>query len=477
MELTPDMLAQLAAAISQVQAQPASEDIGTMSDDDLAIHALNSRFNGSLVFNRSRGWFTFPEGSSHWQQDSEGDDVASTVQTMLRDLRANEKDQRKSQYLGSRQRRDNVVDMLKGLPEVRYRGEWDDDPYLLAAPNGVIDLTSGELIDGEPDQRITKAVNVDYDPDAKCPRWEQFIAEVFAHDPELPAYVQRLLGYGITGSNKEQCFAVFYGEGSNGKSTLLTTLRKILGDHAATVPFDMFTTSGKARGGPDAEMLVGARVALASETNRSAVLDSAAIKNATGGEEITVNPKYRKPYAFTPTALILLASNYKPVVKEQDNGTWRRIKLIPFTQRFEGDRKDATLDETLRKERAGILAWLVRGAVQWQREGLNDPESVRDAVREYKEESDPLAGFFPGKLVTDSKGRITGADLWETYTAWAESEGVDAFRTKRSLSDALKERCRSIGTFNTKGKRGFTGIRLAEAVDYSGTPDLFQPHN
>ncbi|WP_455359062.1 DNA primase family protein [Streptomyces sp. SYSU K21746] len=461
MTLTPEQVATFLAAIEAQQGTPDADDIGTMSDDDLAIHALRNRFNDSLTHDRSRGWRTFPDGAHSWQADHEGDDVTSTVQSMLRDLRRDEKDQRRSQYLGSKQRRDNVVDMLKGLPEVRYGGKWDAHPDLLAAANGVIDLRTGEISAGQPEQRISKAVMAEYDPAAECPRWERFLDEIFAHDPELPGYVQRLLGYGLTGHTKEQCFAVFYGEGSNGKSVLLTVLRELLGDHAATVPFDLFTTSGKARGGPDTELLVGARVALASETNRSAVLDSAAVKNATGGEEITVNPKYRRPYSFKPQALILLATNYKPVVREQDNGTWRRIKLIPFQQRFEGDRKDLTLEDTLRSERAGILAWLVRGAVAWHREGLQDPASVKAAVEEYKDESDPLAGYFPGILEPVPGHRMTNADIWNAYTAWAENEGMDAFNRSASLLKALRERDRTLEPFRTKNGRGLVGIRLA----------------
>ncbi|CAL9530967.1 hypothetical protein SUDANB176_04051 [Streptomyces sp. enrichment culture] len=431
-----------------------------MSDDDLAMHALNTQFGGNLAYSRSLGWAIF--GDHYWARDSEGDDVIASVQTMLRELRKSEKDQRRSQYLGSRQRRDNVVDMLKGLPEVRYSGAWDAQEYLLAAPNGVIDLRTGELREGEPDQRITRAVTVAYDPAASCPRWERFIAEIFAHDPELPAYVQRLLGYGITGSTKEQCFAVLYGAGSNGKSTLLTTLRELLGDHAATVPFDMFTTSGKARGGPEAEMLVGARLALASETNRSAVLDSAAIKNATGGEEITVNPKYRKPYAFKPQALILLASNYKPIVREQDNGTWRRIKLIPFLQRFEGDSKDLDLENTLRSERAGILAWLVRGAVDWYANGLADPASVREAIADYREESDTLAGFMPGKLFLSPGGYLSNADIWREYCDWADANGSRTFNSGSTLNKALIERGKgAVQLKRSSTERGLSGLALA----------------
>lgn len=466
-------LAEIAAAIAALQTAPSADDTGTMSDDDLAILALKNRFNGSLAWNRGRGWHAFPENAHSWAPDAEGDDVTSTVQTMLRDLRKSEKDARRSQYLGSKQRRDNVVEMLKGLPEVRDSGQWDDSPDLLAAPNGVIDLRTGELSDGRPEQRLTKSVTAEYDPEATCPRWETFLSEVFAHDPELPAYVQRLLGYGITGHNSEQCFAVLYGEGSNGKSTLLTVLRDLLGEHAATVPFDMFTTSNR-RGGPDTELLVGARVALASETNRSAVLDSAAIKNATGGEEITVNPKYRKPYAFSPQALILLASNYKPQVREQDSGTWRRIKLIPFLQKFEGAAKDLTLGSALRAERAGILAWLVRGAVEWHRTGLRDPQSVIDAVQEYKEDSDPLAGFFPGILESAPGEQLSTAEIWEAYSAWAANEGMEAFRQSGTLTKALRERDRSLEPYRKTSERGLTGIRHSNAPSRHDATGIFK---
>jgi putative DNA primase/helicase len=398
---------------------------------------------------------------------------------MLRELRKSEKDQRKSQYLASRQRRDNVVAMLKGLPQVTYSGEWDSAEHLLAAPNGVIDLRTGELHDGDPDQRITRSVSVPYDPAAECPRWRTFLAEVFAHDPELPAYVQRLIGYGAFGSNREQCFAVLWGEGSNGKSTFLTALRQIMGEHAATVPFDMFTVSSRQRGGPDAEMLVGARLALASETNRSAVLDSAAIKNATGGEEITVNPKYRDPYSFTPQALILLASNYKPIVKEQDSGTWRRIKLIPFMQRFEGDRKDLTLEDTLRSEYPGILRWIVEGAVSWYAEGLRDPDSVREAIAAYKDESDPLGGFLPGRLALAPGRWESNASIWQEYTEWARANGEEAFSRASTLSKALIERSRGqIAPTKRSGERGLAGVvlssRLSEEEQRRNAPGIFR---
>ncbi|MFF4314994.1 phage/plasmid primase, P4 family [Streptomyces sp. NPDC001507] len=471
-------LEQLQDIFSQLTGSTPTEDVGMHADDDLAEYAWKNAFGGNVVFNRALGWRYYRPGDAVWTVDPRGDKVASEVQSMMRDLRSNEKDQRRSQILGSKTKRDAVVAMLAGLPEVATTEThgWDEHPDLVAAPNGVIELRTGELLPGDPALRLTKAVRVPYDADAECPRWERFISEVFAHDPELPGYVQRLLGYGLTGHVKEQCFAVLFGpSGANGKSTLLTALRNIAGPHAATVPFDMFTKTGKGRSGPDAELLLGARLALASETNRTAELDTAAIKNATGGEEINVNPKYRDPFAFKPEALILLATNYKPVVRDMDGGTWRRIKVLPFLQRFEGDNKDPHLEDTLREEYPGILAWLVRGAAAWYADGLNEPASVTEAIAEYREESDPVAEFIADVITVDPVATTRTSMIWAAYMQWAEDEGKHAtFKDSGTLVRALTERLGDAVTpvnerrydgdrgdqLGKKG-RGLRGVRVA----------------
>ncbi|MEU9652629.1 phage/plasmid primase, P4 family [Streptomyces sp. NPDC048110] len=241
----------------------------------------------------------------------------------------------------------------------------------------------------------------------------------------------------------------------------LNTLRQLFADHSATVPFDMFTGNGAKRGGADAELLRGARLALASEINRGATLDSAAIKNATGGEEINVNPKYRDPYSFKPQALILLATNYRPEIREQDYGTWRRVKLLPFERKFEAHERDYSLEETLRAEFPGILAWAVRGAMEWHAYGLGETPSVAEATADYREDSDPLAGFFPGVLVADPTADTPTADIWEAYRNWAEDQGIPPFKSSRTLTLALRERDSSLEPFRNAKARGLRGVRLA----------------
>ncbi|MFH9179553.1 DNA primase family protein [Streptomyces albogriseolus] len=444
------------------------------SDYDLALGAYEY-LGRNVRFDRGTGWAMYPVGAHAWKCHPNGLMVEQAVQEFLQKFRTEKRDSLSATVmrdLGSDARVGAVVKQLSRLRGVLSENqEWDTNPDLLACANGVINLRTGQLTDGRPEDLISRAVGTPYDPNALCPRWIRFLSEVFPDDPELPAYVQRLVGYGITGHTSEQVFAVLYGEGSNGKSVFLNTLRALFREHAVTVPFDMFTGSGNNRGGPDAELLLGARLALASETNRGAVLDSAAVKNATGGEEINVNPKYRDPYSFEPQALILLATNYRPEIREQDYGTWRRIRLLPFVRKFEAHERDNSLAETLREEFPGILAWAVRGAQEWYANGLGETPSVAQAVKDYRDETDPLAGFFPGVLLADPTAETPTGDIWEAYNAWAQDNGIPPFKSSRTLTTALRERDTSVQPFRTNKTRGLRGVRLANDT-FSG-PGIF----
>ncbi|MEU7468923.1 phage/plasmid primase, P4 family [Streptomyces sp. NPDC044984] len=471
--LPPDMVN---AIVAMHNANTIGDDFEGDSDDDLA-RALFDHMGGNVRFDRSTGWAIFREDGHAWQWHPNGLIVEQAAQEFIREYRMKVRDRMSSheyRQLGSRARRDAVVAMLRTLPGVLAFGqEWDANPDVLACANGVVDLRTGKLSEGRPEDLITRSVGIEYDPNATCPRWLRFLSEVFPGDPELPAYVQRFVGYGITGHTREQVFAVLYGEGSNGKSVFLNTIRCLFSEHAVTVPFDMFTGNGAKRGGAEAELLRGARLALASEINRGAILDSAAIKNATGGEEINVNPKYRDPYSFKPQALILLATNYRPDIRDQDHGIWRRVKLLPFERKFEAHERDYGLEDTLRAEFPGILAWAVRGAMEWYAHGLGNTPSVVAATKEYREESDPLAGFFPGVLVADPTAETSSSVIWTAYQEWAEDNGIPPFKSSKTLTTALKERDGSLVPFRSAKARGLRGVRLADDSKPDG-PGVFQ---
>ncbi len=299
--------------------------------------------------------------------------------------------------------------------------DWDGDPWVLGAPNGVIDLRTGQLREGRRDDRITMSAGVPYDPRAVCPRWEQFIREIFNHDEELVTFVQRAAGYSLTGDTSEQCLFLCHGTGANGKSTFLRTLAAVLGDYGHSMPFSTVELHQRAAIPNDLAALVGRRFVTASETNDGTRLNESRIKALTGEDAISARFLHAEFFTFVPVAKFWLAVNHKPVVRDDSYAFWRRIRLIPFLQTFPGDK---TLAAALRAEGKGILSWAVRGCLEWQQEGLPTPAAVSEATAAYQVESDPLQAFLDEAIERAPDCETAAADLYDAYRRWAEQHGL-----------------------------------------------------
>jgi putative DNA primase/helicase len=333
----------------------------------------------------------------------------------------------------------------------------DAHPLLLACANGTIDLTTGALCPSRPADLITRGTNVAYDPDATCPRWERFLMEVFAGDLELVAFVQRLIGYCCTGDTREHILAVLHGGGCNGKTTLVEVLKLLLGDLAVTAAFDTFARTRGDRGPRnDLARLHGARLVTASESGEGRRLDEATVKEITGGDTIAARFLYGEHFEYRPAFKILLSTNHRPAVDGDDDAIWRRLRLIPFEQTFEG-REDRHLSAKLRAELPGILAWAIRGCLDWQRDGLGEAGAVQQATHAYRADEDTI-GTFLADCCSEGAGRAETAAVRAAYASWCERNGERPVSSK-ALTQMLTRRPGIEAKRNGRG-RYFTGIEL-----------------
>ena len=313
---------------------------------------------------------------------------------------------------------------------------WDTNQWALATPNGVIDLHSGLCRDGRPSNYIRTACPTDWPGvQTPCPRFEQFLQEIFEDKldrAELIGFLQRLLGYGITGVTTEHVFPIFYGEeGRNGKDTLISVLEHTLGPIAKAVSNDVFVASDKFRTGgaatPHLVDLQGKRLVWGSETKQGDKLNIAQIKQLTGGGAISVRQLHGRQYTFTPTHKLLLMTNYKPHAEARDKAFWSRACLVEFGIRYvenpSGPNErlpDKNLLEKLKREESGILAWLIRGCLNWQSQGLMLPTSILMATSKYRDEEDRLLLFIEERCIEASHATAGGDDLYNAYKAWCK---------------------------------------------------------
>jgi putative DNA primase/helicase len=352
---------------------------------------------------------------------------------------------KRASNMGRKARLNNVMDLASSLRTFAMEGsEWDADPMLLGAKNGVIDLATGEFRPGRPSDYIQKVAPTRWEGlDAKAPRWEQFLDEIFDGDQELIAFVRRLFGYGITGMHNENIFVILWGHGRNGKDTLLEALGHTLGEALADrVPSDILVGDGGRRGNASPELmeLRGQRIAWVSETRKAAKLNVNQVKDITGRSTLKARPLYGNYISFPVQYLLLLLTNNKPVIPADDYAIWKRVLLVPFTLSFVENpvahnerQRDGTLSRKLAREASGILAWLARGCMEWQKNGLKPPSSVVEATEEYRTEEDVISQFLEEMCYVDKSDPdvyVEARELRKTYNDWANANGERIMRQR-----------------------------------------------
>lgn len=385
-----------------------------------------------------------------WAQDETGELESLAKETVRRFLseaaKAPSENDRKALALHAVKCQTNrkIRDMISlfrsepGIPVLPR--DLDLDPLKLNCLNGTLDLRTGKLSPHDPRDMITKLCPVEYLPNADCPLWEKMLWTILAQKMALIEFLQKLVGYCLTGSVQEQGLFLFYGTGANGKSTVINTLLAILGpDFAIKASRDLFMARKQDNHPAQLARLFGKRLVVAVETHEGARLDEGLVKELTGGDPITARGMREDPWQFNPSHKAILVTNHKPEIRGTDEGMWRRVRMFPFAFRIPDEEQDKTLSEKLLAEAPGILAWAVRGCLKWQRDGLKPPPEVVQATQAYRAEQDVLAAFLAERCLVDPMPKVMASELYTAFCQWSKENG-EAEIPQRRLSGALSER-------------------------------------
>ncbi len=302
----------------------------------------------------------------------------------------------------------------------------DQNPMLLALGNTYIDLETGKLIPPDPSHLVSISSPVQYDPEADCPTFKEFIHTIFEGDEDIISFIQKMIGYSMTGRGDEQCMFILNGDGANGKSTLMNIISKLLGGYARTAASQTLMANTRSGVGDDLMHLVGSRFINVSETDQGQALAEAKIKRITGGDAITARNLFSTYGTFKLNGKIWLATNNLPNIQGRDHGIYRRLRVIPFNKKFTPDQQDKTLANRLETELSGIMNWAIEGCLKWQADGLSSPQIILDQLDQYQTEMDTVGNYAAENLVLQPEGKLQSSKLFTHYKEWCRVMGYTA---------------------------------------------------
>lgn len=426
-------------------------DVGCMSKQQVAAlltdvgnaARLVQRFGERIRFAFGRQqWFIWD--GRRWKPDVRGEIIKLCTQTALsildelKHVEANRQEKFFAWAITS-QRRERLSAMAAlAEPELGVTAdELDADPWLFNCLNGTVDLRTGELRPHHREDFITRIAAVEYEPNADCTRFEQFLCEIFNADKELIAFIQRWHGHCLTGDISEQYLMIYYGEGNNGKNVLLDTISGIMGDWAGEAPPDLVTVRKHPEHPTEIADLMGKRLIIASETERDAQLRLQFIKRITGNARLKARRMRQDFFEFARSHKLILVTNNRPSVREDSEAVWRRLRLVPFSVIIPPEERDSKLIQKLKTEWPGILAWMVRGCLEWQRDGLREPPAVVNATGNFRGTANGIDGFLQECCTLANDLISVTAELREAYTDWC-SRNQRIPLERKAFASALK---------------------------------------
>ncbi|AZQ66957.1 hypothetical protein EF888_07295 [Silicimonas algicola] len=430
-----------------------------LSEDGVARAFAEMQAGYRLYDNDAGKWFVYV--GDCWQLDHTQSTTFAArelVNTVSFKINSNKRTRYRSSSFVS-----GVERLARSDPALSVRQEnFDTDLWLLGCPGVTVDLRTGKPREPDPRDMITRLTSVAPAETAHCPRWDDFLSEATGGDDDMKGFLQRFLGYSLTGFTTEHALIFAWGGGGNGKSVFQNTAANIMGDHATHAAMETFISSRQDRHSTELAYLRGARLVTASETDEGRAWAEARIKTLTGGDPVTARFMHKDPFTFIPQFKLLIVGNHQPALQSVDDAARRRFNIVPFTRRPE--KPDPDLEAKLRKEHPQILRWMIDGCLDWQANGLKRPQSVLDATAEYFSEQD-FVGQWLGEVAILEPGNphrfTSSADLFASWKAYAEKAG-EMVGAQKGLAGKLRRfglttEMRSIGG---QKLRGWVGVSL-----------------
>lgn len=395
---------------------------------------LVARHGRDLRYSHAWGkWFTWT--GRHWSLDGSGEierrakETVAAIHTEALELQDTnyQEGEELAKHAKRSESRKSLQDMIilarsePGIPVAIQ--DLDQDPMTLNLLNGTLNLETLELRQHRRGDNLTRLLPLEYHEDADCPIWKAFLHQVLDGNEELIDFLQRFIGYSLTGDVSEQVLLFLYGTGANGKSTFLNTILQLMGPYAIQAAPDLLMTKSGDTHPTELADLHNRRLAICTEIEAGRHMAEVTVKQLTGGDRIRARRMREDFWEFEPTHKIILAANHKPVIRGTDHAIWRRIRMVPFTVTIPEADRDPRFPQYLRDELEGILTWAIEGARAWRETGLQTPDIVKAATSDYQDEMDLLGHFINECCIVNSSVSCTVKDMYEAYQQWCADSG------------------------------------------------------
>ena len=450
--------------------KPAKENRSYSYDDTGNAERLKDKFGENIRYNYTSRLWMYYDGR-RWKNDDTGrmkiltDKVAESIkkEKLFKSEGIDPDDMEKYRYRHWKDTRNHnkKVNMLKECEHLLpvTNETFDKDFDLFNTQNGYLNLKTGELKEHDKQQYFTKISNVEYTDKSDCPKWEEFLNDIFLGNQELIKFIQRAVGYSLSGYTTEQVLMVLYGNGRNGKSVFLDILNEIFGNYATNIqPQAIMASKTQSDASPEIAKLDGARLVTTTEPNEGERFDEGLIKQLTGGDRVSARKLYENEFEFTPQFKLWMATNHKPYVRGRDDGIWRRFVIIPFEKQIPLEEIDRDLTNKLKKELPAIMKWCVDGFLEWQRIGLSEPAIIKEQRDEYRTEMDSIAAFIEECCDTNPMQKVQSSELFNAYDRWAKENHQHIMSSTKFGREMVKR-------FNRKkysGKHYYYGLNLTQ---------------